>query len=144
LILRTENYKTMKNYNWQQTDTQFLEALLLATGGEGSAPLQEILLMADAIDGTVFELKEVEEALLKLVAAKVVTITKNKLGLNPSFLQQYEALTLQEGLAESDNLLMNLLQQQTITEETIRAAKEGELKKYKLKNYYQQYQEQFG
>ena len=134
----------MKNYNWQETDIQFLEAILLATGGEGNAPLQEVLLMADAADGTVFELKEVEEALLKLVSANVVTITKNKLGLNPIFLQQYEALTLQEGLSENNNLLMNLLQQQTINEETIKAAKEGELKKYKLKNYYQQYQEQFG
>ncbi|MER2996111.1 hypothetical protein [Pontibacter populi] len=134
----------MKNYNWQETDIQFLEAILLATGGEGGAPLQEVLLMADAADGTVFEMKEVEEALLKLVAAKVVTINKNKLGLNPDFLQQYEALTIQEGLSEDDDLLMNLLQKQTITEETIKAAKEGELKKYKLKNYYQQYQEQFG
>jgi hypothetical protein len=133
----------MKNYNWQQTDTQFLEALLLATGGEGGAPLQEVLLMADAVDGTIFELKEVEEALLKLAAAKVVTITKNKLSLNPEFLQQYEALTLQEGLTENDNLLMNLLQQ-TIIEEAIEAVKEGELKKYKLKNYYQAYMEQFG
>jgi hypothetical protein len=144
LILRTENYKTMKNISWQQTDTQFLEALLLATGGDGSAPLQEVLLMADAVDGTVFTLKEVEEALLKLVAANVVIVTKNKLGLNPTFLQQYEALTLQEGLTENDNLLMNLLQQQTITEETIEAVKEGELKKYKLKNHYQAYMEQFG
>ncbi|WP_162427560.1 hypothetical protein [Pontibacter pudoricolor] len=134
----------MKNYNWQETDTQFLEALLLATGGEGGAPLQEVLLMADAADGTVFELKEVEEALLKLVAAKVVTVNKNKLGLNPDFLQKYETLTIQEGVTENNDLLVNLLQQQTITEETIKAAKEGELKKYKLKNYYQQYQEQFG
>jgi hypothetical protein len=133
----------MKNYNWQQTDTRFLEALLLATGGDGIAPLQEVLLMADAIDGTVFTLKEVEEALLKLIAANVVTITKNKLGLNPTFLQQYEALTLQEGLTENDNLLMNLLQQQTITEETTEAARE-ELKKYKLKNHFQAYLEQFG
>ncbi|MBJ6117056.1 hypothetical protein JAO76_02560 [Pontibacter sp. BT310] len=134
----------MKNYNWQQTDTQFLEALLLATGGDGSAPLQEVLLMADALDGTIFTLKEVEENLLKLVAAEVVSINKNKLSLNPEFLQQYEALTLQEGLTENDNLLMNLLQQQTITEETIKAAKDGELKKYKLQNHYQAYQEQFG
>ncbi|MEJ8758130.1 hypothetical protein WG947_14045 [Pontibacter sp. H259] len=134
----------MKNYTWQQTDIQFLEAILLATGGEGGAPLQEVLLMADAADGTVFELKEIEEALIKLVAANVVTITKNKLGLKPDFLQQYEVLTLQEGLTDNSDLLMNLLQQQTITDETIKAAKEGELKKYKLKNYYQQYQEQFG
>jgi hypothetical protein len=130
--------------NWQETDITFLEAILLATGGEGSAPLQEVLLMADAADGTVFELKEVEGALVKLVAANVVTITRNKLGLNSKFLQQYEALTLQEGLTENENLLINLLQQQTITDESIKAAKEGELKKYKLKNYYQQYQEQFG
>lgn len=134
----------MKNYNWQQTDSQFLEAILLATGGEGVAPLQEVLLMADAADGTVFELKEVEEAVLKLLAAAVITVTKNKLGLNPAFLQQYESITLQEGLTENDNLLMDMLQQQTITEEAIKQAKEGELKKYKLKNYYRQYQEQFG
>ncbi|MBC5773908.1 hypothetical protein H8S95_07520 [Pontibacter sp. KCTC 32443] len=133
-----------KKNNWQQTDTQFLEAILLATSGEGGALLQEVLLMADAVDGTVFELKEVEEALIKLVAANVVTIAKNKIGLNPEFLQKYEALTLQEGLTENGNLLMNLLQQQTITEESIKTAKDVELKKYKLKNYYKQYQEQFG
>ncbi|NDK55220.1 hypothetical protein [Pontibacter fetidus] len=134
----------MKNYRLNETDSRFLEALLLATGGEGGAPLQEVLLMADAVDGTVFELKEVEDALLKLVAAKVVTITKNKLNINPDFLCHYEALTLQEGLSESDELLLNLLQEQTIAEETIKAVKSGELKKYKLKTYYQQYQEQFG
>jgi hypothetical protein len=130
--------------NWQDTDITFLEAILLATGGEGGAPLQEVLLMADAADGTVFELKEVEEALLKLVAAKVVSINKNKIGLNPTFLQQYEALTIQEGLSGNNDLLLNLLQQKTITDETIKAAKEGELKKYKLKTYYLAYMEQFG
>jgi hypothetical protein len=133
----------MKNYNWQQTDAQFLDALLLATGGEGGAPLQEVLLMADAVDGTVFELKEVEEALLKLVAANVVTIRKNQLTISPIFLQQYEVLTLQEGLTEKNELLLNLLQQDTLTEETIKTAKE-ELKKYKVRNFYQAYMEQFG
>lgn len=132
----------MKNYNWQQVDAQLLEALLLATGGEGGAPLQEVLLMADAADGTVFELKEVEEALLKLVATKVVTIKKNQLTISPAFLQQYEALTLEEGTGNSD-LLLNLLQQQPLTEETLQTGKE-ELKKYKVRNFYLAYMEQFG
>ena len=131
------------NLNWQETDTKFLEAVLLATGGEGAAPLQEILLMADAIDGTVFSLKEVEQTLEKLVATQIVTIAKNKLSLNHAFLQQYEKLTLQEGLTEDNSLLFNLLQQQEITTETIEEAK-AVVKKYKLKNHYQAYVEQFG
>jgi len=129
----------MKNYNWDETDTKFLEAILLATGGEGGAPLQEVLLMADAVDGTIFTLKEVEQSLEKLVAAKVVSINKNKLSLDAGFLKTYESITLKEG---SDQLL-NLLEQQEISEATIEEAK-AILKKYKLKNYYQQYQEQFG
>lgn len=133
----------MKNYNWLETDKQFVEALLLATGGEDDTSLQDVLLMADAADGTVFELKEVEEALLKLIAVKAVTIVKSKLSISPAFLQQYEALTLQEGLTENDNLLLDLLQQQILTDEGIDFAKET-LKPFKLKNKYQAYQEQFG
>ncbi len=134
----------MKKYNWQPTDAQFLEALLFASGSDGSAPLLEVLLMADAADGTVFEAKEVEEAVLKLVAAGVVTIKKNQLTISPAFLQQYEEQTIQEGLTENNELLLNLLQEQPISEETIKAAKEDTLKKYKLKNQYQAYKEQFG
>ena len=37
------------NLIWQQTDAQLLEALLLATGGEGGATLQDVLLMADVV-----------------------------------------------------------------------------------------------
>lgn len=136
----------MHNYNfaWQPTETQFLEALLLATGGEGAAPLQEVLLMADAIDGTVFTLKEVEQALEKLVAAQVITIQKNKLAIVAAFLQRYEAATLEQELTENNSVLLKLLEQQTISEEIIKTAREGELKKYKLKTHYQAYQEQFG
>lgn len=36
---------------WQETDVQFVEALLLATGGEGGPALLDVLLMADAIHG---------------------------------------------------------------------------------------------
>ncbi|MBB6612850.1 hypothetical protein H7F15_17545 [Pontibacter sp. Tf4] len=133
----------MKNHNWQETDKQFLEALLLATGGEGGAPLQEVLLMADAIDGTVFTLKELEQILEKLVAAQVLTIAKSKLALSPAFVQQYETITLQQGLKENKDLLMSLLQQQTITEATIADAKTI-VQKFKLKNQYQAYEEQFG
>jgi len=129
----------MKNYNYNETDTKFLEAILLATGGEGGAPLQEVLLMADAVDGTIFTLKELEQSLEKLLTAKVVTINKNKLSLDAGFLKTYESITLQEG----NDQLLNLLEQQEITEATIEEAK-AILKKYKLKNYYQQYQEQFG
>ena len=51
------------NLTWQATDSKFLEALLLATGGEGGVTLQDVLLMGDALDGEVFELNELEEAL---------------------------------------------------------------------------------
>lgn len=133
----------MKNSNWQETDIKFLEAVLLATGGEGGAPLQEVLLMADAIDGTVFTLKEVEETLEKLVAVQIVSINKNKLSLASEFLQQYESITLVDDLTGDKHQLMDLLNQHEITGTSITDAKTI-LKKYKLKNYYQQYQEQFG
>ena len=128
------------NLNWYQTELQFLEAILLATGGEGSAPLQEILLMADAIDGTVFTLKEVEQALEKLLAAQFVSIQKNKISLTPRFLSLYETIA---DTPDEKAQLGELLQNQELTTTTIDEAK-AILKKYKLKNYYQQYQEQFG
>ena len=124
--------------SWQETDAQFLEALLLATGGEGGASLQDVLLMADAIEGMVFTLEEVEQAVKKLVAVHFVNVLKNKLALSPVFLQTYA-----EADAEKQEQLLQLLQGQELTEQKMEEASAA-LKKYKLRNYYQQYQEQFG
>ncbi len=124
--------------NWQSSDVSFLDALLLATGGEGGAPLQDILLMADAIDGTVFTLAEVTQAVEKLTAAKVIQVQKNKLSLNSGFMRIYETV------AESDEVdVLQILHTKQLTLDSINEAREV-LKKYKLKNYYQQYLEQFG
>ena len=130
----------MQKYNlaWQTTDAQFLEAILLATGGEGGAPLQEVLLMADAVDGTVFTLKEVEEAVEKLVAVGLVEIQKNKLALTPAFIRAFESID-----AAEQEAILELLQSHVLTEQCIVEVKAA-LKKYKLKNYYQQYVEQYG
>ncbi|MBC5993107.1 hypothetical protein [Pontibacter cellulosilyticus] len=128
------------NLTWQAIDAQFLEAILLATGGEGGAPLQEVLLMADAVDGTVYTLKEVEEALEKLVAASLVQIQKNKLALTPAFLEAFESIADSEVTSEA---ILDQLNAYTLTEQSINEAREV-LKKYKLKIYYQQYQEQYG
>ncbi|WP_299825244.1 hypothetical protein [uncultured Pontibacter sp.] len=130
----------MPDYNltWQPTDAQFLEAILLATGGEGGAPLQEILLMADAAGGTVYTLKEVEEALEKLIAVKLVQVQKNKLALAVAFVQAYESMEPAE-----EEAILELLRTHTLTAQSIDEARE-ELKKYKLKNHYQQYLEQYG
>jgi hypothetical protein len=126
------------NLIWQQTDAQLLEALL-ATGGEGGATLQDVLLMADAIDGTVLTLQEVEQALEKLVAINYVSVLKSKLLLSPLFLQTYIPTTGADEQAQ----LIALLQTKELTPESIEEAR-GNLKKYKLKNHYQQYMEQFG
>ncbi len=124
--------------NWQPSNVSFLDALLLATGGEGGAPLQDILLMADAVDGTIFTLAEVTQAVEKLTAARVIQVQKNKLSLNSDFMRIYETV------AESDEVdLIQLLQTKQLTLDSINEAREI-LKKYKLKNNYQQYLEQFG
>ncbi|GAA4444683.1 hypothetical protein GCM10023188_46980 [Pontibacter saemangeumensis] len=125
------------NLTWQETDAQFLEALLLATGGEGGATLPDVLLMADAIDGTVFSLQEVEQALEKLVAINYIHVQKNKLSLAEGFLQAYTPL---EGEEEQ---LLQLLESNELTAEKVEEAR-STLKKYKLKNHYQQYMEQYG
>ena len=127
------------NLTWQQTDAQFLEALSLATGGEGGATLSDVLLMADAIDGTVFSLQEVEQALEKLVAINYIHVHKNKLSLSEGFLQAYIPL---EGAEEQEQLLQ-LLQASELTEQSLEAASSN-LKKYKLRNHFQQYMEQYG
>ena len=127
------------NLTWQQADAQLLEALLLATGGEGGANLQDVLLMADAIDGTVFTLQEVEQALEKLVAIYYVSVLKSKLSLSPVFLQAYNPSAGGDGQGE----FLALLQAKELTQERIEEARNA-LKKYKLKNHYQQYMEQFG
>ena len=136
--------QTNQTQTWQQTDAQLLEALLLATGGEGGAPLQEVLLMADALDGTVFTLEELQQSLEHLLAVHYIQIQKNKLALTTEFLQAYETVTLQEGPDATEKPLLKLLQQQEITKEKLEAVRQQELKKYKLKNHYQQYLEQFG
>jgi hypothetical protein len=124
--------------SWQTTDATFLEAILLATGGEGGVPLLDILLMADAIDGTVFSLVEVTQAVEKLAAAEIIQIQKNKFNLDPDFMRAYENLA---EIGEED--LLQLLQTKQISFERINETREV-LKKYKLKNYYQQYVEQYG
>ena len=126
------------NLSWQTTEASFLEAILLATGGESGAPLQEVLLMADAVDGTVYTLKEVEEALEKLIAAALVQIQKNKLALTPAFMQAYESID-----AADQEAILEFLQSHKLTEQSLDEARAA-LKKYKLKNYYQQYLEQYG
>jgi hypothetical protein len=130
---------TLYNLIWQQTDAQLLEALLLATGGEGGTTLQDVLLMADAIDGTVLTLQEVEQALEKLVAINYVSVLKNKLSLSPLFLQAY----IPTAGADEQAQLVALLQAKELTAESIEEAR-GNLKKYKLRNHYKQYIEQFG
>ena len=133
------------NLTWQETDVQLLEALLLATGGEGAAPLQEVLLMSDALDGVVLSLQEVEEGVLKLLSVGFIAIQKNKLSLSPEFLQAYEEITLREGMQEDENKpLLKLLQQHSLEQQRLEEQKNTALKKYKLKNQYQQYLEQFG
>lgn len=107
------------NLTWRPTDAQFLEALLLATGGEGGATLQDVLLMADAIDGTVFALREVEEALEKLIAIHYVSVLKGKLSLSPVFLQAHA----QKEEADEQKQLLQLLQTQELTEQRMEAAR---------------------
>jgi hypothetical protein len=129
---------------WQATDAQLLEALLLATGGEGGAALQDVLLMGDALDGTVLALQEVEEGLEKLVSVGFILIQKNKLSLTETFLEAYEQITLNTAADDTQKPLEKLLEQQELSEAGIAQAKTEALKKYKLKAYYQQYLEQFG
>jgi hypothetical protein len=135
----------MKKYNliWSDADTKFVEALLLATGGEGGAPLQEVLLMGDALDGTVFDLTELEQSLEKLTAIGYINVLKNKLLLTDGFLKEYEAASTAVPEISDAERIQELLHCHTLTESNIEAARE-KLKKYKLKNYYQQYQEQYG
>lgn len=133
------------NLTWQEADAKLLDALLLATGGEGGATLQDVLLMGDAVDGTVFSLEEVTAGLEKLTAAGCVSVQKNKLYLSPEFLEAYEKATLAEGMGEqSARPLEKLLHQKEITAEAIEQVRSNIFKKYKLKNHYQQYLEQFG
>lgn len=132
------------NLNWQAADEQLLDALLLATGGEGGATLQDVLLMGDAIDGTVLTLQEVEQGLEKLVSVGFIQIHKNKLSLSEQFLKAYEAVTLSSTTDESQRPLQKLLGQQPLSEAGIVKAKTEALQKYKLKNHYQQFLEQFG
>ena len=117
-----------------------MEALLLATGGEGGATLPDILLMADAVDGTVFTLNEVEQALEKLVAIGYVSVLKNKIYLSALFLKDYGDIA---GEVDEQEALLQLLQPKELTAQGIAEA-QSLLKKYKLRNYYQQYIEQYG
>ncbi|AKD03337.1 hypothetical protein POKO110462_16890 [Pontibacter korlensis] len=128
------------NLNWQQTDAQLLEALLLATGGEGAAPLHEVLLMADAVDGTVLSHEEVEQGLEKLMSVNYVHVQKNKLSLTPEFMKAYESI---DGAENEQEALWQLLQSQLLTPEGLDEPKIL-IKKYKLKNHYQAYLEQYG
>jgi len=126
--------------SWQETDAQFLAALLLASGGEGAASLQDVLLMVDALDGTVLSLEEVRQGLEKLVATGYVHVLKNKLVLGSAFLEHHEAMAAE---VMGQEALLQLLQTEELLPEKIALANEA-LKKYKLQNHYQQYREQFG
>lgn len=132
------------NLTWQPADEQLLDALLLATGGEGGATLQDVLLMGDALDGTVLSLQEVEQGLEKLVSVGFVLVQKSKLALSKEFLIAYESITLNAAVDENQKPLQKLLEQQELTEAGIVKAKNESLKKFKLKNHYQQFLEQFG
>ena len=128
------------NLNWQQTDAQLLEALLLATGGEGGATLQDVLLMIDAVEADVPDLQEVEQGLEKLMAVKYVIIQKNKLLLSPLFMKDFDDVS---GAEDEQQALFELLKTKELTPENMDEPKIL-IKKYKLKNQYQAYLEQFG
>ena len=119
---------------------QLLSAMLLASDEEGSAPLAEILLMADAQDGTVLTRKEVEQGLEKLMSVGYVAIKKNKLQLTPAFLEAYQSI---DGSENEEEALQQLLGSHELTPEGMDEPKIL-IKKYKLKNQYQAYLEQFG
>jgi len=131
------------NLTWSDAEVKFMEALLLATGGEGGAALKDTLLMADAIDGTVFEYKELELALYKLAAIGYLEVQKNKLYLTNAFRVEYEAAVSGVPEISDKERISELLNCHNLIDSQIGTAEE-QLKKYKLKNHYQQYQEQFG
>ncbi|MBF9253400.1 hypothetical protein I2I11_08860 [Pontibacter sp. 172403-2] len=128
------------NLNWQETDAQLLEALLLATGGEGGTTLQDVLLMADAIDGTVFTLQELEQGFEKLMSVNFMSIRKNKLSLTQEFLEDYASIADAENEQEA---LLKLLQTKHLTPGNMDEPKIL-IKKYKLQNQFQAHLEQFG
>lgn len=128
------------NLTWEESDVQLLRAMLLASDEDGSAPLAEILLMADAQDGTVLTRKEVEQGLEKLMSVGYVAIKKNKLQLTPAFLEAYQSIDGTENEAEA---LQQLLGSKELTPEGMDEPKIL-IKKYKLKNQYRAYLEQFG
>ena len=131
---------TKHSLSWQETDAQFLEALLLATGGEGGATLPDILLMADAVDGTVFTLNEVEQALVKLVAIGYISVQKNKISVSTLFLKDYGDMV---GEGNEQEALLQLLQPNKLTTDKVGEAS-ASLKSYKLSKHYEQYKEQYG
>ncbi len=135
----------MKTHNleWSGADVKFVEALLLATGGEGSAILQDILLMNDALSGTVLSLPELEQALGKLIAADCLHVQKNKFSLSDVFLSEYERAASAVPDISDHEKIEELLKCHELTEAKLEEAR-AQLKQYKLKNHYQQYQEQFG
>lgn len=128
---------------WSDADVKLAEALLLATGGEGSATLQDILLMGDALDNTIFSIAEIEEAMEKLTAIDYLQILKNKLSLTSTFLAEYETATTAVPEISDTEKIQELLNCHELSELKLEQARE-QLKCFKLKNYYQQYQEQFG
>ena len=131
---------TKHSLSWQETDAQFLEALLLATGGEGGATLPDILLMADAVDGTVFTLNEVEQAMVKLVAIGYISVQKNKISVSTLFLKDYGDMV---GEGNEQEALLQLLQPNKLTTDKVGEAS-ASLKSYKLSKHYEQYKEQYG
>ncbi len=102
--------------------------------------MQEVLLMADAVDGTVLSLQELEQGLEKLMSIAYVNVQKNKLLPTTSLLQDYREI---EGTPDEQTALLQLLQTKALKAEEMDAPKIL-IKKYKLKSQYEAYQEQFG
>lgn len=132
------------NLKWQPDDALLLEALLLATGGEGGTSLQDVLLMVDAIEGTVLAFDQLNQGLEKLVSVEYVSVQKNKLFLSSGFLEDYIKESKAATMEDERELLLKLLQDKALTSDRIEEVRDSVFKKYKLKNYYQQYLEQFG
>jgi hypothetical protein len=128
------------NLSWEDTDARLLEALLLATGGEGGTTLQDVLLMADAIDGTVFTLQELEQGFEKLMSVNFMNIQKRKLSLTQEFQEVYQSIP---DAGDEKKALLQLLESKDLTPENMDEPKIL-IKKYKIQHQLQAYLEQFG
>lgn len=99
--------------------------------------------MGDALDGSVFDLSELEQSIEKLTAIGYLDVQKNKLSFTKTFLTEYEAASMATPEVSDAERVYELLNCHELIELKVEEARE-QLKKYKLKNHYQQYQEQYG